>query len=132
MAFVLVADPVIKAEVVLSVPGGEPALAEFHFRYKTPKEFAEWFDLYRPRFGLDRLKHALKMLCRTLRRQPAPTARDVVVKGVSGWAGVTDADGNEIPFSDAQMELLLQDYPKATNELLQGYFKAIVEGQRKN
>lgn len=132
MTFILVKEPVIKHEVALSIPGGESALAEFHFRYKAPAEFAEWFDLYRPRFGLDWLKHALKMGWRKLRRQPALTARDVVRKGINGWAGVTDAQGNEILFSVEQLDLLLEAYPQSTHELLQGYFKAIVEGQRKN
>lgn len=130
--FVLVADPVIKGEVVLSVPGGQPARVDFFFRYKTPHEFAEWFDYFRPRRGLDRVKFLGIKAGRWITRKGAPTARDVLLKGVTGWEGIQDEAGADLPFSTGALKTLLDAYPKATMEILGGYFKAVLEGHEKN
>ena len=50
----------------------------------------------------------------------------------SGWAGVLDADGAEVPFSPEALARLLDAYPAAGRELLEQYLAALTESRRKN
>ena len=48
-----------------------------------------------------------------------------------GWAGVVDADGDEVPFTEAAKAQLL-DVPMVAGALIGAYFESLVEQKRKN
>ena len=54
-------------------------------------------------------------------------AREVVV----GWRGINDADGNEVPFSDAMLAKLL-DVPTVGAFIVRAYIDSLTGAKRKN
>ncbi len=48
-----------------------------------------------------------------------------------GWSGVVDADGDEVPFTEAAKTQLL-DVPMVAGALIGAYFESLVEQKRKN
>ena len=48
-----------------------------------------------------------------------------------GWTGVVDADGDEVPFTEAAKAQLL-DVPMVAGALIGAYFESLVEQKRKN
>jgi hypothetical protein len=48
-----------------------------------------------------------------------------------GWAGVVDADGDEVPFTETAKAQLL-DVPMVAGALIGAYFESLVEQKRKN
>jgi len=54
-------------------------------------------------------------------------AREVLV----GWAGITDDDGEEVPFSKAALERLL-DIPMLATAIVTTYFKSLQGAKAKN
>ena len=48
-----------------------------------------------------------------------------------GWSGVLDADGDEVPYSEA-MKAQLLDVPMLAGALVEAYFASLVELKRKN
>jgi hypothetical protein len=131
MQFVLQAEPTIESEVILSVPGGEPAKVFMDFKYKAPKVFNEWFEYHRPRNWFQRVWFFLVKLWLKLKGKPIPTAREICLQGVVGWREVYGESG-PLEFSQANLELLLDGYPKAAGQIVQAYFKAVIEGHLKN
>jgi hypothetical protein len=56
---------------------------------------------------------------------------DVAREIVTGWSGVTDDDGKEVPFSQKALDQLL-DVPTLAGELVMAYFKATAGAKAKN
>lgn len=54
-------------------------------------------------------------------------AREVLV----GWAGINDAEGNEVPFTDA-MKVRLLDIPAVATSIVTAYIDSITGAKRKN
>lgn len=135
MQFKLVAEPTIESEVILSVPGSDPAKVIMFFKYKSPKVFAEWFDEHRSHGRFKDLWRSLKRFIKKLMGKPVPpmlTARDVCLQGVTGWQEVFDGDGQPMPFNQDNLIMLLDGYPRSSGEVVQAYFRAVVEGHLKN
>jgi len=135
MQFKLVAEPTIESDVILSVPGSDPAKVIMFFKYKAPKIFADWFEEHRPRGWFMTAWLRLKRFIRTLLGKPVSpmlTAREVCLLGVTGWKEVYGEDGKELPFSQDNLVMLLDGYPRSSGEIVQAYFRAVVEGHLKN
>lgn len=131
MQFVLQADPTIESEVILSVPGGEPAKVTMMFKYKTPQVFAAWFEYHRQRNFFQAIWFWFKKLWMKIKRQPIPTAREICLQGVTGWKDVYGEAG-QLDFSLEHLTTLLDSYPKSSGEIVQAYFRAVIEGHLKN
>jgi hypothetical protein len=48
-----------------------------------------------------------------------------------GWSGILDADGDDVPYSEAVKAQLL-DVPMMAGALIEAYFTSLVELKRKN
>lgn len=48
-----------------------------------------------------------------------------------GWSGILDADGDDVPYSEAVKAQLL-DVPMMAGALIEAYFESLVELKRKN
>jgi hypothetical protein len=57
--------------------------------------------------------------------------QDVVRELMSGWAGVTDDEGNEVPFSDATLGQLIE-IPTVAAQIIAAWGESLKEGKRKN
>lgn len=131
MQFVLQADPTIESEVILSVPGGDPAKVTMMFKYKTPQVFSAWFEYHRPRNLFQRIWFWFIKLWMKIKGQPIPTAREICLQSVTGWSEVYDVHG-PLEFRIEHLTILLDSYPKSAGEIVQAYFRAVIEGHLKN
>lgn len=48
-----------------------------------------------------------------------------------GWSGIVDADGDDVPYSEA-VKVQLLDVPMMAGALIEAYFASLVELKRKN
>lgn len=106
----LIPDPVFSARVNLTVPGKtEAAVVEFEFRHKGRAGLKAWME-------------------------NAGGKSDTALLGevISGWSGVTDPNGNDVPYSPERLEELLNVYPAAGQEIMMGYVFALTESRAKN
>lgn len=59
------------------------------------------------------------------------TDQTIAAEIVVGWAGILDADGDDVPYSEAVKAQLL-DVPMMAGALIEAYFTSLVELKRKN
>lgn len=59
------------------------------------------------------------------------TDQTIAAEILVGWAGILDADGDDVPYSEAVKAQLL-DVPMMAGALIEAYFKSLVELKRKN
>lgn len=59
------------------------------------------------------------------------TDQTIAAEILVGWAGILDADGDDVPYSEAVKAQLL-DVPMMTGALIEAYFTSLVELKRKN
>lgn len=94
--------------VPLSVPGQEaPVDLKVTFRHKNRDAIQAWM--------LNGAPDAVKM-------------HEVMV----GWDGMQDADGQPVPYSIAELQGLLQDFPAAAGELYRAYLRELTASKAKN
>ena len=56
---------------------------------------------------------------------------DVCAEILVGWSGVNDADGKEVPFSEATKSMLM-DVPQVAAAVVTAYFTSLPGAKRKN
>lgn len=107
----LVPAATFDAAVKLTVAGAEePAVVLFTFARKTKHELKAWIDSASGRQDPDFLGEVVK-----------------------GWkAGVLDAEGTLVPFSQQAFEQLLDQYPASGLQIYNGYLAAYGEARAKN
>lgn len=59
------------------------------------------------------------------------TDQTIAAEILVGWAGILDADGDDVPYSEAVKAQLL-DVPMMADALIEAYFTSLVELKRKN
>ena len=59
------------------------------------------------------------------------TDQSIAAEILVGWAGILDADGDDVPYSEAVKAQLL-DVPMMAGALIETYFTSLVELKRKN
>lgn len=59
------------------------------------------------------------------------TDQTIAAEILVGWAGILDADGDDVPYSEAIKAQLL-DVPMMAGALIKAYFTSLVELKRKN
>lgn len=59
------------------------------------------------------------------------TDQTIAAEILVGWAGILDADGDDMPYSEAVKAQLL-DVPMMAGALIEAYFTSLVELKRKN
>ena len=59
------------------------------------------------------------------------TDQSIAAEILVGWAGILDADGDDVPYSEAVKAQLL-DVPMMAGALIEAYFTSLVELKRKN
>lgn len=59
------------------------------------------------------------------------TDQTIAAEILVGWAGILDADGDDVPYSEAVKAQLL-DVPMMAGALIEAYFTSLVERKRKN
>ena len=110
MALKINPAPAFEFDAQLTVPGAaQPATVRVTARHKGREALAAWIE-------------------------GAAGSRDPEFLGsvVSGWSGVFDADGAEVPFSSEALARVLDAYPAAGRELFEQYLAALTESRRKN
>lgn len=131
MQFVLQENPTLEKEVILSVPGSDPAKVTMLFKYKTPAVFGDWFEYHRPRNLFQLIWFWFIKLWLKLKGKPMPTAREICLQGVVGWKDVYGENG-PLDFSLDHLTTLLDSYPKSSGEIVLAYYRAVMEGHLKN
>ena len=59
------------------------------------------------------------------------TDQSIAAEILVGWSGILDADGDDVPYSEAVKAQLL-DVPMMAGALIEAYFTSLVELKRKN
>lgn len=59
------------------------------------------------------------------------TDQTIAAEILVGWSGILDADGDDVPYSEAVKAQLL-DVPMMAGALIEAYFTSLVELKRKN
>lgn len=59
------------------------------------------------------------------------TDQTIAAEILVGWSGILDADGDDVPYSEAVKTQLL-DVPMMAGALIESYFTSLVELKRKN
>ena len=59
------------------------------------------------------------------------TDQTIAAEILVGWAGILDADGDDVPYSEVVKAQLL-DVPMMAGALIEAYFTSLVELKRKN
>ncbi len=59
------------------------------------------------------------------------TDQTIAAEILVGWSGILDADGDDVPYSEAIKAQLL-DVPMMAGALIEAYFTSLVELKRKN
>lgn len=59
------------------------------------------------------------------------TDQSIAAEILVGWSGILDADGDDVPYSEAIKAQLL-DVPMMAGALIEAYFTSLVELKRKN
>ena len=59
------------------------------------------------------------------------TDQSIAAEILVGWAGILDADGDDVPYSEAVKAQLLY-VPMMAGALIEAYFTSLVELKRKN
>jgi len=124
--FELNPSPTFWAPVHLTVPGERDlATLELQFNHKTKVEIAHFLEKGKPQIGDDG-----KVAVRT---PEEVFAQDLgaVMEAVSDWK-MKDKDGTPVEFNEANMAILLANYPTAAAEILGSYIKALTVSKRKN
>ena len=102
--FTVTPRPTFRAPVKLTVPGEEtPAEIDVTFAHLPREAFRAWLE-------------------RAWKQHDLETMREIV----RDWSGVDE------PYSEANLQLLLDNYPAASQELLEAYCKALTESRAKN
>ena len=103
--------PTFHAPVSLSIPGAEsPAIVKVEFRHKSRTEFMAWWEKSQKRKAVDALA-------------------DVIV---SWGEEVIDQDGKPLAYSKEALAQLLDNYHASGTEILQTYYRELVESRKKN
>lgn len=101
--------PRFTVDVALSIPGQDPAAVKVSFRHKTAQQYADWA---RPLEG----------------RTDAAWLAEVI----EDLGPILDDQDQVVPYSPAQLAVLLSHYPSAAAELARAYGRALWEGRRGN
>jgi hypothetical protein len=57
---------------------------------------------------------------------------DLLVEIVTGWKGVADPDGNEIPFSTDALRSACNDFPALNGAFFDAWINSLAKGKEKN
>lgn len=110
MAFCLKPAPTFASDVRLTIPGQpSPGVLTITWRHKGRKEAEAW------------VKGAAG------RKDP-----EILGEVIAGWSGVTDDQGQDVPFTCEALESLCNDFPAAGMELFDAYLAALSESRAKN
>jgi hypothetical protein len=114
MAFVLKQDDRFTWPISFDVPvdGGR------HQRQTFDGEFV--------RVSQSRLRELAELL-----QGEAATDADIAREVLVGWSGITDDEGEEVPFSKAALDRLL-DVPMLATAIVTTYFKSLQGAKQKN
>lgn len=101
--------PTFPLKVKISIPGQDaPGELQLVARHKGRKELTAWND-------------------RAKGNEDAKFLGEVIV----GWQAAGE-DGQAVPYSEAALAQLLDDYPTSGFEIYDAYMKALTEGRAKN
>lgn len=108
-------EPTFQATVQFTVPGVEHrAPVVFTFVHLGKRALREW-------------------IARDDKAEAGPRSDpEFFGEVVRGWAGVLDPQGDPVPYSAQGLAALLDAYPLAGTELLEGYLEAYGGAARKN
>lgn len=104
--FKIVPNPSFAAQVAITRLGeAQPGLITFTFKNLGHRELKAWVD------------------------RSKDVANDAVWLGevIEGWEGPVGADDQPLPYSQAALAQLFNDFPTASQEVYTGYLKARVE-----
>lgn len=108
--FRLQPNPTFECSVPLSRPELEqPVSIKVTFKHKGKQALAEFIS-----------------------RAPGREDVDHLSEIIAGWSGVTDADGNAVPYSYDNLHKLLESFPPAAGELHRAFLRELTEAKRKN
>lgn len=54
-----------------------------------------------------------------------------IMEFTEGWKGVSDTEGKEVPFSEAALRMMLDNYPAANGAIVSAYVTAYLGGEAK-
>lgn len=107
--FSLQPKPTFKSEVLIPVPGGSTAKVKFVLKHKSRSALKEFFNsLTSTEGGESRPDH------------------EALMELVDGWEGVDQ------PFSQENLETLVDNYPGAARAIFDAYNSALFEAREKN
>ena len=116
--FRIVANPTFKASVQLTVPGLDaPQVVAFEFRHLDVAAYTAWAD------------RGQALVYGQGDVADLAAALDEVIES---WAGIGGADGKPLPYSRANLALLLGQYHAAGFEVATAYRKALRDARSKN
>lgn len=124
--FKLNPNPTFKADVKITVPGGDPLPVTFEFKHKTRTGLAEWQRSF-VQTAPDPTPNAPDQT-KTLIKPD----RDIVAEYIVGWEGPVNEAGDREPWSVEAFLKFCDNYHTAQMEVYVGYVAALSESRTKN
>lgn len=102
--------PTFQAAVQISVPGQADGMPlQITFRHKTKAAVSDWIVRARGR-----------------------TDAEILGEVIEGWSEVRNAAGQDVPYSQAALVALLENFPASKDDLFSAYLRELTEAKRKN
>lgn len=108
MKFKIAAKPTFTHAVAITTADGQKGEIAFTFRYIKPADYPAFVELIQGK-----------------------TTRDILAGVIQGWDGVTDADGNDLAYSEAQLDALLGEFYVA-DTIFKGFLAGLRGAGEKN
>lgn len=103
-------NPTFSADVRITVPGEiTPAVIKIEYRHMTVAAAAAWWEENKKKPRVDALAQI-----------------------IASWEGVNDANDHPSVFSPITLGALLENYPAATAEIIQAYWRELTASKVKN
>lgn len=113
LQFRLVPAPTFEALVPVLVPGATgPAMLRMVFRHKGRRDLEAWMAAAIQGAG--------------------GSDAEWLAKVISGWSGVSDLAGADVPYTSEALAALLDAYPAAGRQIYETYLEALTGERRKN
>jgi len=108
--FKITPNPTFETNVLLSLPGGyEVGEIKVNFKYFKPAELEDF-------------------LSKNGDKSPAEVLKQII----TGWDDVKDTEGNNVPFNNQNLDMLLGNYHSAAREILVAWRMGLSGARAKN
>lgn len=119
-------DPTFEAEVVITVPGQEETgTVPLTFKYRGKKEFSEWIESMKEQKEPDKLDKEGNVVKAGKVTRKEKTTIEAFLEFVKSW-GLPEA------FTKENVDIFLDNYPMAYNEIFVHYTKSLLGSRVKN